>query len=509
MNAPRPNQHRIKCSIALRDGMLLATLGLVVLGLAACVVGPDYRAPTSAQESGYTHTEVVLPSAGTVDAQQRLALGHSLTAQWWQLFRSRELDQTLSIALSGSPTLDAARATLAQAEQAVTAARGAYLPQVDVVASANRDRTAVGLMSTSPSTPVSTLYSIGPVVSYGPDLFGRTRRLVEQQMALAEFQRHELNAAYLTVAGNVVTQALAIASARDQIRAAEEIISIDRNNLDLVQIQLEAGKVAQIDALSAQTQLAADQVLMPPLRQQLALARHALALLAGKTPGEWSPPDFDLASLSLPLELPVTIPSDLVRSRPDILAAESQLHAANAAIGVATANLYPNLSISAAWERQAGTAGGLFNSAVTTSSIVASLIAPIFHGGALEAQRQASIDAFTAQLAIYRQTVLQAFAQVADVLRALQHDAELLAAAQNALDLAQSSMNLNQESYVGGHASLLEVLNAQRLYQQARLAYVRARAQRYQDTAQLFEAMGGGWESGSDAAKPRESTGTP
>lgn len=466
------------------------------MALAGCAVGPDYRQPEPPAHSGYTSSEVVLLAAGAVDAQQRLALGRSVTEQWWQLFGSRELDQTLALALSGNPTLEVARATLAQAQQAVLAARGPFFPQVDLGASASRER-----ITADSSTAVSTLFSIGPVVSYGPDLFGRTRRLVEQQTALAEFQRYELGAAYLTVTGNVVTQALAIASLRDQMRAAEEIIAFDRHNLELVQIGAEAGKVAKTDVLSAQSQLAADQALLPPLRQQLAAARHALALLVGKAPAEWNPPDFELAALTLPLDLPVTVPSDLVRSRPDILAAESQLHAASAAIGVATASLYPSLALSASWNRQAGTAGGLFDASVTTSSIAADLLAPIFRGGTLQAQRQAAVEAFTAQLSSYRQTVLQAFVQVADVLRALQHDAELLAAEQNALDLAQSSLSLIQDSYAAGRATLLQVLDAQRLFQQARLGYVRARAQRYQDTAQLFSAMGGGRQGWSEASR--------
>lgn len=472
-------------------------LAIMTAGLAACAVGPDFRTPASPRDSGYTYREVVLPGAGAADAQQRLAPAQTPAAQWWKVFRSPDMDRTVSLALSGSPTLDAARATLAQARQVAAAARGAYLPQLDLEASAGRQRPSI---NSTPASTSGTLYAIGPVVSYGPDLFGGTRRLVEQQTALAEFQRHELNAAYLAVTGNVVTQILAIASARDQIRAAEEIVGIDRNNLDLVQIEATAGKIARIDVLTVQSQMAADQALIPPLRQQLAAARHALALYVGKTPREWPAPDFDFSAISLPLDLPVTIPSELVRERPDILASESQLHAASAAIGVATANLYPALSISAVWERQAGSPGGLFNAGVTTSSIVASLLAPIFQGGALQALRQASIDAFTVQLAMYRQTILQAFTQVADVLRALQHDAELLDAEKNALEFAQSSLSLNQQSYAAGHASLLQVLDAQRLYQQARLGYVRARAQRYQDTAQLFEAMGGRWENADDAA---------
>ncbi|HXW22474.1 MAG TPA: efflux transporter outer membrane subunit, partial [Rhodomicrobium sp.] len=338
------------------------------------------------------------------------------------------------------------------------------------------------------------------LVSYAPDVFGGTRRLVEQESALAEFQHLELAAAYLSLTGNAVTQAINIAAAREQIAAAQEILSVDERNLDLVRVSFEAGKSAQTDVLSAQSQLDGDQTLLPPLRQQLSAARHALAVLAGKAPAEWSPPDFDFTNLELPLDLPVRLPSALVRERPDILAAEAQLHAASAAIGIATAQLYPNINLSASWTQESASMGTLFDSSNGLWSLVSSLTAPIFHGGTLEAQRQEAIDAFAAQLGTYRETVLQAFGQVADVLRALQHDAELLAAQQRALETAQASLSLAQDSFAAGQASFLQVLDAQRLYQQARLGYAKAKGQRYLDTAQLFEAMGGAWQDWKDPA---------
>jgi NodT family efflux transporter outer membrane factor (OMF) lipoprotein len=236
-----------------------------------------------------------------------------------------------------------------------------------------------------------------------------------------------------------------------------------------------------------------------------------LSVLAGKAPSEWQPPDFDFSSLALPQDLPVRLPSQLVRERPDILAAEAGLHAASAAIGVATAGLYPDVSLSASWAQEAARMGSLFDSASGVWSVAAGLTAPLFHGGTLEAQRQATVDAFAAELGVYRQTVLQAFGQVADVLRALQHDALLLDAEETALAAAQASYDLAQQSYQAGQASFLQVLDAQRLLAQAQLGYAKAKSQRYLDTAQLFAAMGGGWQEWREPAlnTGRDETGKP
>lgn len=472
--------------------------------LCGCTVGPDFRRPEPPDSTGYTPSSVELPGAGHADAKQNLIAGTAVVAKWWEVFRSQPLDDVLALAIEGSPTLDAARASLAQAQEAIAEARGAIYPQVDVGAGAARQRSAASFGQGS-APVVGNVLSVGPTVSYGPDVFGGTRRLIEQQSALAEVQREELAAAYLALTGNAVTQAINIASAREQIQAVREIVAIDGRNLDLVRIEQEIGKAAQVDVLNARSVLASDQTLLPPIRQQLSVARHALSILAGKPPGAWSAPDFELEALSLPTELPVSLPSNLVRERPDILAAEAQLHAATAAIGVATARLYPNITLSASWTLQSASMGRLFDGSSGLWSVAAELTAPVFHGGALQAQRRAAESALAVQLAIYRQTVLQAFGQVADTLRALQHDAEAIAAQQEALETAQASLELTQESYAAGQSSFLQVLEVQRLYQQARLGYARARGQRYLDSVQLFVAMGGG---GRDSNDPASSAGS-
>ena len=467
--------------------------------LYGCAVGPDFKRPESPKITGYTRSSVTLPAAGPADVQQNLVPAGEVATRWWEQFHSQPLNDVVTLAIAGSPTLDAARASLAQAQEVVAAARGGFYPQVDVTAGAARGRISTSAAPGSGQVTANVL-SIEPTVSYAPDVFGGTRRLVEQQSALSELQRYELAAAYLSLTGNAVTQAINIASAREQIKAVQEIVAVDDQNLELVGVEVEVGKAAQADLLSARSVLASDRALLPPIRQQLSLSRHALSVLVGRSPASWTPPDFDLDTLSLPTDLPVTVPSALARERPDILAVEAQLHAATAAIGVATAQLYPNVTLSASWTQASGNLGTLFDGSAGLYSVAADLTAPIFHGGTLEAQRRAAVDAMTVQLAAYRQTVLLAFGQVADTLRALQHDAETLAALQNALETAQASLQLTQESYAEGQASFLQVLVAQRLYQQARLAYAKAKGQRYLDTVQLFVAMGGGWRSWNDPA---------
>jgi NodT family efflux transporter outer membrane factor (OMF) lipoprotein len=260
-----------------------------------------------------------------------------------------------------------------------------------------------------------------------------------------------------------------------------------------VNTEVRAGVATQLDIETAQSQLATDRTLLPPLRQQEDVARHALAVLAGRAPGEWAPPDFDLDALTLPAELPLSVPSDLARQRPDILASEAQLHSANATIGVATAQLYPNITLSAALSQQSVTIDTLFHGASDVWSIGAGLAYPLFHGGALEAQKRRAVDNFNAALATYEETVLVSFGQVADTLDALEHDAEQLAEQQRALTSAQNSLDLTRRAYSLGSVGIVQVLDAQRLLEQARLGFVRARAQRYLDSAQLFVALGGGW----------------
>lgn len=464
----------------------LFKMTLIASLLAGCAVGPDYKRPDTQTASNYTSES--LDHLG--NGQQRLIAGQSLAADWWTLFDSSELNATMQQALAGNRNLVAAQASVAEANEAVNASTGGLFPQVSLTASAGRQK--YGAQFSGPqSIPPFTYFAVGPSVSYLLDYTGGTRRAIEQQQALADYQLCQLQAAYLNLTGKVAQQALAMASARAQIETVTALVADDQKNLDLVRTSFQAGSATRVDVLSAQSQLANDQTLLPGLHQQLSVARHALAILAGHAPADWSPPEFDFKGLQLPQELPLSLPSELAHRRPDILAAESQLHAATAAVGVATSNLYPQISLTASISQQSLKTSHLFDSASTAWGLAGGLTAPLFDGGTLRAKKRSAQHAQKAALANYEEVVLESFGQVADVLTALDHDAEQLAAQNNALDSADASLKLTRQSYQAGNVGVLQVLDAERLYQQAKLGSVRAQAQRYQDTVQLFLALGG------------------
>jgi NodT family efflux transporter outer membrane factor (OMF) lipoprotein len=466
------------------DGVLaLASLFGVLSG---CTVGPDFRRPDTTGPDTYTRESLHNLAAGG----QQLVAGGSPAALWWSVFDSNALDATMRQALAGNRTLAAARASLAQAQEAVNASAGALYPQVSLDSGTGRGKYGAQFGG-SLIFPPFTYYAVGPSVSYLFDYTGGQRRAVEEKQALADYERYQLQAAYLTLTGNVAREALAMASARAQLDALETLLAEDRQNLTLVQSAFEAGSVTRVDVLSAESQLANDRTLLPPLRQQLSVARHALSILAGRAPADWQPPEFKLSELRLPQELPLSLPSELAHHRPDILAAESQLHAATAAIGVATAALYPQIILTASVGQQSTQLSQLFDHASTSWGLAAGLTAPLFDGGTLRAQRRQAQDELEAAQANYEQAVLQSFGQVADVLTALDHDAEELSAQKNALDSASANLNLTRESYKVGNVGVLQVLDAERQYQQAQLGFVRVQAQRHLDTVQLFLALGG------------------
>ena len=461
--------------------------------IGGCTVGPDFTRPAAPDVDRYDHTRVTLPGAGEGQPSQTLAAGSPPAAQWWHAFGSVPLNDTVELALQGSPTLQAANATLAAANESLSAARGVLFPQVDLGASASRG----GVAGTGGL--IRNLYDVGATLGYSVDLFGGTRRRIEQQAALVDFQRGQLGAAYLALTGNVVTAAINAAGAAEQLAAAQDIIGVDEHNLQLVQISESAGKSTGTDVLAAEGQLANDRTLLPPLRQALAVAQHSLAILTGRTPAQWSPPVFTFAAMTLPSDLPLTLPAELVHARPDIVAAEAQLHAASAAIGVATAQLYPSLTLTGSWRTTAGTRSDLFSANSDVWSIAAGLTAPLFHGGTLRAEQRAAVNTFAAQLAQYRQTVLVAFGQVADALNALEHDSESIAAQHAALEASRASLELTQQSYQAGQTSFLQVLVTQRLFLQSRLGFARAQSQRYLDTALFYLVLGGDVVSAPEA----------
>ena len=478
----------------------------IALWCCGCAVGPDFVRPDPPEADRYGSEAIPAQiESASGDAVQRLELGREIAAQWWTLYRSPELDRLLAQAVAANPTLAGARATLAQAREAVIAAQGGLYPEVTATAGASRQRSAQRVGRTSIGSATANLYSLGVGVSYALDVFGGVRRQIEQQEALADSQHYEIAAAYLTLTGDTVTEAIAIASLSAQLAAGEQIVANDEENLALVQRKFDAGKAARSDVLTAQTQLASDQTLLPPLRQQLAAAHHALAVLAGELPAHYAPPDFELAGFAPQDEIPVTLPSEFVRQRPDILAAEARLHAASAAIGVATADLFPSLTLSGSLGTQALTTAALFSSPASAWVLAADAAAPIFRGGTLRAQRRASIAAYDASLGTYQQTVHAGFQQVADLLSALAHDRESTDAQRALFDSAQEALRLQRIGYGAGKSDALRLVDAQRSFQQASLGLARARAQQLQDSALLLVALGGAW---SDAAIAGDSGGS-
>jgi NodT family efflux transporter outer membrane factor (OMF) lipoprotein len=372
---------------------------------------------------------------------------------------------------------------------------------VDAGAAAQKTRFgATTLGPLAKDFPLFSAYAAGPEVSYDIDVFGGTRWRVEHAAADAQYESARRDAAALSLSGNVVLEALQIASLQAQIRVAEGIVADDDRTLALIRGAREAGAVSGMDVLSAQSQADHDRTLLPPLRQQLSLAQDLLASLVGVAPSDWTPPNINLDVLRLPQDLPVALPSELVHRRPDILASESQLHSASAAVGVATADMYPHFTLSATIGEQGLLGGG---PSETAWNLVGGLAAPIFHGGTLTAQRRAAQDEYHAAFAEYRQTVLDAFSQVAGTLQALDHDADQLAAQQRALESASASLALTRGAYAAGNAGYVQVLDAQRLHQQAELGRVQSYSQRFVDTVKLLLAAGGRVDL------PREQTASP
>jgi NodT family efflux transporter outer membrane factor (OMF) lipoprotein len=466
--------------------------------LAGCTQGPDFTPPAPPADAGYTAEPLAPETAaatGAGGAAQHFQPGADIAADWWRLYQSPDLDAVIKAALDGSPSLAAARATLRQAHQAVVAANGALLPQVNATASIAREKVSLIQFGEQQSVPAFTLYSVGADVQYALDIFGAERRTVEAQAAQEEVQRDELSAAYLTLTGNAVGTAVTIAATSEEMRAVDDIIGADEQNLKLLDLSVRGGRIGaeSPEYLSAATQLANDRNLLPPLRQRLDQAGHALAALTGRGPAGWTAPAFDFTALSLPTALPVSLPAALVNQRPDILAASAQLHAASAEIGVAAAHLLPDVTLSAAFSYNALSPDKLFSPVGILNDVAGQVAAPLFHGGTLTAQKRAAEAGYDVAEAQYRQIVLDALRQVADVLRGLDHDATLTQGEERAVASAQRSLDSARRSLSAGASGYTQVLDATRQYQEARIGYVRAVAQRYQDTAQLFVALGGGW----------------
>jgi NodT family efflux transporter outer membrane factor (OMF) lipoprotein len=393
-------------------------------------------------------------------------------------------------ALAANHTLAESSARVEQAQELAGAQSGGRLPRAELTAGVGRQKYGQQFLGDQFAVPPFSYFAVGPTVSYALDYTGGVGRGIEREQALAEYQSHQLAAARLAVSGHAVLQALEIAALRAQLATVDELLDRDRETLRLVRAAYDAGSVSRLDVTSAESQLAADQTLVPPLRDALGKARHALALVLGQAPAQARLPTLDIANITLPAELPLAVPSELARQRPDILSAESQLHAATAALGVAEANLYPHITLSANTSQQSVDPDHLFDRSRNAWGLTAGLVAPLFDGGTLRAEKRAAVAAVKASAANYEQTVLSAFTQVADALQALSEDAEQMRAQSAAQATAREAAELTRRAYEEGEIGVIQVLDAERRYQQARLGYVRALAARYRDTAEFFLAVG-------------------
>jgi NodT family efflux transporter outer membrane factor (OMF) lipoprotein len=478
---------------------LIAAL-LAASSLSACAtVGPDFKAPDGPKTASSLGAGETAPAAARLDAASANA------GPWWTALNSPDLDVTIRQALKDSPTLAEADATLAQAASALAQARGVAGPQVTGNAGIARERANLqafgftGFGDIKLENPTFSLYSVGGAVSYDLDQWGGNKRRIESATARAEAQGRRAEAAYLSLTANVALQAATIATLRAQIDIVEHMIADDQANIELIHKANALGGSTSLAKVSAASQLEEDRAQLPALQAELAAARHALAVLIGKAPADWNAPAFDLTAMTLGAPVPVALPSQLVRKRPDILAAEAELHAATADIGVATADLYPNIKLSASLTQGSLKPGDLFSYDASGWDIGAGLTAPIFDGGVLKARRQQAREAARAANARYQQTVLTAFGQVADALSALSADENALAAHARTERQATERLRLAQVAFDRGGGTMLEIVDAQRTLNATRTSIVRAQGQRLVDAIRLFAVTGADWRLADSA----------
>jgi NodT family efflux transporter outer membrane factor (OMF) lipoprotein len=468
----------------LRSSGLALAIGLT---LAACTVGPNFKAPAAPDSQSYSAAGDAPPPA-----DQRIALGAQIEGDWWIQFRSPALNDLIKLALESNQDIAGAKARVAQAQEQTNAARASLFPSLTFGTTVGRQKYGKSLFGPLDFViPPFTYYTVGPAINAPLDLFGANKRALEERAAYNDYQKDRLNAVYLSLTANVAAEALTAATARAQLDVVQDIIDNDQRNVDLVQKALDDGLATRTQLLTAQTQLASDKTLLPPLRQEESTARHALAILLGKEPSQWAPPALTLNDFTLPAEIPASLPSGLVRRRPDILAAEAQLHAASAAIGVATANLYPNITLSGTLTQQALTPGNLFEGAAAAWGIAANLTAPLYDAGKLRAERRAALDGYQGSLADYRQVILRSFGEVADGIQALANDDDLFTSQDTAAQTAAAARDLVRRSFTVGNSGILDVLDAERSTAQAQLGLSKAKAQRLIDTVHLYVALGG------------------
>jgi NodT family efflux transporter outer membrane factor (OMF) lipoprotein len=476
----------------------IGSIVFLCLQLSGCSVGPDFDSPKAPQTQFYTESSLPAETVSIGDKEgeraQAFLMGQEINKQWWSLFQCKALDGLIKQGLAHSPNLHAARAALTQAQENLNAETGLLAPSVDARGAFNRQKTVGATQGLTNARPhIFNLYNTSINVSYTLDLFGGLRRQIEALEAQVNYQNFELAAAYLTLTANIVTTAINEASLRAQIEATKEIIILQQKEHAIIKAQYTLGGVSQADVLAHEALVTQTQAALPPLEKNLAKSRHALYALVGALPSEGNMPAFNLKDIKLPTKLPVTLPSALVRQRPDIKASEALLHQASAHIGVARASLFPQLTLAGSIGSVAEKSHTLFGASSNVWSLGAQLLQPLFRGGALIAKDNAAVANYEQAFAYYRQTVLQAFQNVADALCTLVEDARALQALTKAEKTARRSLELTQKQFQLGAVSFPALLLAERLHHQARIGRIQAEAARYADTAALFQTLGGGW----------------
>lgn len=471
-----------------------SVIGLVML--TSCTVGPDFQAPSAPDVTGYLPARGTagLPSGERVPGRT-LVRGGDIPAQWWQLFRSRQLDRLVADGITHNAELEAAEAAVRVAQANARAARGAFFPEIKASYEASQQQAATGVVQSNAASGASiyTLHTAQVSVSFVPDVFGGTRRAVESADAQAEMQAFQREGVYVTLTSNIALAAIAEASFRGQIDATQRLIDLQTQVLDILRRQQDRGQIALPDVVAQETAVAQARLLLPPLQKQLAQQRDLLAFLTGRFPSEAQSATFHLSSFRLPRRLPLSLPADLVRQRPDMRAAEANLRNVNAQIGVAIANRLPQLTLTGNAGSTADTLSRLFAPGTIFWTLAGNATQTVFDAGTRYERQRAAEEAAAQAAAQYRNTVLAAFQNVADVLRALQADAQAVEAAQAAEQSASRSIQLVRSQVDQGQVSLPILLNAQQAYLQTSLAAVQARASQLADTVALFQALGGGW----------------
>ena len=461
-----------------------------------CMVGPNFHSPKPPQIKQYAETPVpaqTVHTEGVGGQAQFFDKNKEIPLLWWELFHSNELNELIQLGLANSPTLAAASAALRAAQENWKAQIGlSLLPAMGADMGLERQQYSsqqIGQNTTSTFTLLSPVFSL----AYTFDVFGGARRLVEALKAQVAYQQYEETAARLTLTANIAMTVINMASYEEQIAATYQLIAIQGGILHLLTRQYQVGGVSQEHILTQQALLAATEATLPPLEKSLSLATHSLSLLVGTFPAKWSHQKINFKRIQLPTELPLSLPSELVHQRPDILAAEALVHEACAQVGVATANLFPQFTFNGDVGWINGTWQNLFTTANAVWLVSPKIAQSVFMGNALRAKRRAAIANLQQSSAQYQQTVLQAFQNVADVLKAIELDARTLKADSKAEEAARASLVLTQKQYRLGGVSYIILLNAQQQYQNARLTRIKAKTNRYTDTVALFQALGGGW----------------